>query len=312
MPKSVLEYRCLLISPSDVHEERDALTGAVTFWNAHIGDALGARLELVRWESHSAPDLSGSPQEKINEQLLDECDFAIALFWYRLGTPTKEYKSGSLEEIEKFRRSGKRVLVYFSSKPIPQDALDLDQLKSLKEIKQSFQNEGLLSSYNDIQNLKEQVQLHLTKVIADFLSMDRSDVSKIGGSQVISLPKPDIRVKINGGFVQAGYGKPKDIIIVEVQNHSPMTVFLGNISIQLKDGRHLLVPRDAVTSEYQRRRELRPGEKFSFNFDPKIIIEEVDIDNIAFVKVSDDIDRTYESNPEDIQLLLRSILNSPR
>jgi hypothetical protein len=308
MPRNVIEYRCLLISPSDVREERDALTGAVNHWNAQIGDALGTRLELVRWESHSAPDLSGSPQEKINEQLLDDCDFAIALFWYRLGTPTKEYESGSLEEIDKFRRRGKRILIYFSSKPIPQDTLDMDQLKRLKEVKQKLQSEGLLGSYSDITNLKEQIQLHLTKIVSDLLSRDRADISQIGGIQVVSLPKPDVRVKVKGGFVQPPYGEVQDIIIIEVQNHSSMTVFLGNVSIKLKGERQLLVPRDAMTGEYQRRRELRPGEKFSFNIFPSVIAEQVDPDEVLCAKVSDDIERTYESDPKDIQSLLKSVL----
>lgn len=308
MPKNVIEYRCLLISPGDVCEERDALTGVVNHWNAHIGEALGTRIELVRWESHSIPDLSGSPQEKINEQLLDDCDFAIALFWYRFGTPTKGYESGSLEEIEIFRRSGKRVLIYFSSKPIPQGELNIDQLKRLNETKQKLQDEGLLGSYNDIANLREQILLHLTKIISDLLARDRTDISQIGGSKVVSLPKPDIRVKVNGGFVQAPYGKVLDIIIIEVQNHSPMTVFLGNVSIKLKGGRQLLVQRDAVTGEYQKRRGLRPGERFSFNMLPSVIAKQANLDEIICAIVSDDIERTYKSNPTDIQLVLTSIL----
>jgi hypothetical protein len=61
MPKQVVEYRCLLISPSDVSEERNALTEAGSSWNAQIGFGLGARLELVRWDVNATPDMATPP-----------------------------------------------------------------------------------------------------------------------------------------------------------------------------------------------------------------------------------------------------------
>ncbi len=212
MPRSVIEYRCLLISPSDVKEERDVLTNVINHWNAQIGDSLGARIELLRWESHAIPDISGSPQEKINEQLLYDCDFAIAVFWYRLGTPTQDYESGSIEEIYKLRESGKRVLVYFSSRPVPQDALKDHQFQKLQEIKNKFQTEGLLGSYSDLANLKEQVPLHVTRVVTDLLSKDRTDIAQFSQPAPMTLPRPDIRVKVQGGFVMSALNKPLDII----------------------------------------------------------------------------------------------------
>jgi len=78
MPKEILEYKCLLISPGDVQKERDALSDSVTRWNAQIGDALGARVELIRWEIHSAPDMSAPPQKVLNSQIVEDCDFAVA------------------------------------------------------------------------------------------------------------------------------------------------------------------------------------------------------------------------------------------
>src|SRR5438045_1658210 len=99
MPQQIIEYRCLLISPGDVAEERDALTKLVNDWNAQIGCGLGVRVELVRWESHATPDMSGPPQEVINTQLLGDCDLGIAVFWSRLGTPTSTHPSGSVEEV---------------------------------------------------------------------------------------------------------------------------------------------------------------------------------------------------------------------
>ena len=166
----------------------------------------------------------------------------------------------------------------------------------------------MLGAYSDIENLKQQFVLHLTKVIAEFLSKDRSNVSQFHELQPTTLPKPDVRIKVNGGFVQMPTGKIEDILILEVQNHSPMTVFLGNVQIRLKDNRTLFPSSDAVTKEFQRRRELRPGEKFSFNILPETIVDRVAIDDIVCAVVSDDIDRTYESDKESIQSILKSII----
>jgi len=308
MPKEILEYRCLLISPRDVQQERNALADSVTRWNAQIGDTLGARVELIRWEIHSAPDMSAPPQKVLNSQIVEDCDFAVAVFWYRLGTPTEDFSSGSIEEIERLRESGKRVLIYFSSQAVPQGALDIDQFKSLQEIKSKYQQEGLLGTYNDIEDLKQQFILNLTKVIAEFLTKDRSYVSQFRELQPTTLPKPDVRIKVNGGFVQMPIGKIEDILILEVQNHSPMTVFLGNVQIKLKGNKTLLPQSDAITKEFQKRRELRPGEKFSFNILPDMIINKVAIDDIICAVVSDDIDRTYESDKVSVQSILKSIV----
>ena len=163
MPKQVIEYRCLLISPGDVTEERDELTKLINNWNAQIGSGLGARLELVRWESHATPDMADKAQNVINKQLLEECDLGIAVFWYRLGTATENYPSGSVEEIYRLLQQKSRVMVYFCNRPIPQEALRNDQFAKLQDIRRKFEDEGLLATYSDSANLREQVQLHLTK-----------------------------------------------------------------------------------------------------------------------------------------------------
>ena len=103
MSKQILEYRCLLISPSDVGEERDAVAAMIDHWNAPVGKGLNARVHLVRWETHGVPDGSAPPQEVLNRDIVDECDFGIAIFWTRPGSPTTTYVYGSIEEIDHLR-----------------------------------------------------------------------------------------------------------------------------------------------------------------------------------------------------------------
>jgi hypothetical protein len=308
MPRTVIEYKCLLISPGDVKDERAALTDTVNQWNAQIGNSLGAKVELVKWETHSAPDMSGEPQSVLNHQIVDHCDFGVAVFWYRLGTPTNEHASGSIEEINRMGECGKRVLIYFCSRAIPQDALTTDQYQKLQKTKKDLQQKGLLGTYSDTSNLQQQFQLHLTKVIAELLGKDKPEISQFQNLQPTALPKPDVRVKVNGAFV-TGYEGDQDVVSVEVQNHSPMTVFLGNVVLRLRGGNVLFPAADAVTKEFQKRRELMPGQKFSFHISPQLIFEHTDIDDILCAAVSDDIERTYESDGEALRVILQSMRN---
>ena len=107
MSRPITEYRCLLISPGDVAEEREGLAKAVDRWNAQVGDALDARVRLVRWETDGVPDASAPPQQVLNRQIVDESDFGVALFWARLGTPTGTHAAGSVGNAIPDRKSNR-------------------------------------------------------------------------------------------------------------------------------------------------------------------------------------------------------------
>lgn len=47
MPRAVTEYRCLVISPGDVPEERDAVVDVIHRWNASVGANRGIRVDWV-------------------------------------------------------------------------------------------------------------------------------------------------------------------------------------------------------------------------------------------------------------------------
>jgi hypothetical protein len=172
MTSDVKQYRCLLMSPSDVAAERESLFLTVSDWNTHIGKLLGARIDLVRWETHGIPDLSGKPQEVLNHQIVDACEIGIALFWSRLGTPTDDFASGTVEEIHRLRTRGRHVMVYFKNSPIPQSHLDTQQYDALQAVRRDMQSNGLVGEFDSIEMLKYQVLFHLTSPIVDLLKVD--------------------------------------------------------------------------------------------------------------------------------------------
>ena len=165
MPRPVVEYRCLIISPGDVIKERDAIVDVIHRWNASVGANPGIRVEPVQWEMHTHPDLSGPAQAKLNEQIVDECDFGIAVFWSRVGTPTQEYDSGSVEEVERLARRGAKVMLYRSSQPIPPEKLDTRQYERLTELMHQYKERGLIGQFADINDLKEMVNKDLSLLL---------------------------------------------------------------------------------------------------------------------------------------------------
>ena len=115
----------------------------------------------VRWESAVIPAMSenGDPQEIVNEQIVNSCDLLIGVFWTKLGNPTKNAESGTLEEIEQFYRKNKfeEVMIYFKEANLPQTT-DFDEFMKVKEYKSAFN--GIYSIYS-VDKVKE----HLYKKI---------------------------------------------------------------------------------------------------------------------------------------------------
>jgi hypothetical protein len=306
MPRQIIEYRCLLISPGDVTEERDALTKLVNNWNAQVGKGLGVRVELVRWESHATPDMAGPPQDVINSQLVGDCELGIAVFWSRLGTPTSTHPSGSVEEIYRLIQHGARVMVYFSERAIPQSALRDEQFAKLQEIRQRFQEQGLLATYSDSDHLCRQVQLHLTNVVTTLLAKDRNVSALIPSSGTLTAPTPDVRVIVRGAVALHPITGKIVALSIGIQNHSPVSVFTGNIFIETRTGEQVFFKEDVITGEWQKPRELRPGESFEFNIEPAKLMEFSGL-GLVCAAMRDAIGRVYRSTESELRNALRGV-----
>jgi len=304
MPRRIVEYRCLLISPSDVTEEREALSGLIARWNAQIGVGLNARIELVKWESHATPQMGGSPQDLLNEQIVQDCDLGLAVFRSRLGTPTENHESGSVEEVYRLAGEGKRVLVYFSNEPIPQEALRDDQFSNLQAVRERFQQDGLLSTFNDTADLREKVQLHLTNVITQLLQQGSQGPSA-DAPEVVTAPRPDVRVRAYSAIVfdtgPFSNSKTRTLLAIGIANHSPVPVFISAVAMTLKEGdQGLLLTSDAATGGAIGRR-LESGESTVVSMDPVNLKEKVDLADIETIVVSDAVGREYIVPHSEVQ-----------
>lgn len=313
MPTTIATYRCLLISPSDVSTERDVVEDVIANWNAHIGGGLGARIEAVRWESHARPEMGAHPQAIINTQLVDGCDFGVAIFWSRLGSPTKEHESGSAEEVARLLAKGARVMVYFCTRPISQEAALSPQFSELQQLRKRYQEQGLLGSYADPNDLKIVVNLHITSLMSDLLLKDRAQGQPIPSAGTMTAPTPDIRVVTRIGFAVRGEFQ-KNLLSIGVENHSPVTFFAGNVTLESSSGTHLFVEKDAITGIYNGSRELEPGNSFDFNIDvdDDRVWKMIDTEKVVCAVVKDKIGRVFRGKPEDLQSAIESLRRDRR
>jgi hypothetical protein len=156
----------IIASPNDVKEERQIVRDIIGEWNAvHARDRSVVLLPLA-WETHSSPELSGRPQQLINDRLLAHADILVGIFWTRVGTPTGKAVSGSIEEIEEHHRSGKPVMLYFSDVPVAPDSVDREQYAKLTEFKRA-QGEGLVEYFGNREDFRNKFHHQLPLTLRD-------------------------------------------------------------------------------------------------------------------------------------------------
>jgi hypothetical protein len=170
VPQQGLIYRVLVSSPSDCQQERKIVAEAIHYWNAVNSREISAILEPVLWETHATPEFGDRPQALLNKQIVDSCDVLVGTFWTRLGTNTGEATSGTVEEIDRFRKAGKPVLLYFSLVPVALGSYDEEQYKGLTEYRSQLKREGLIFTYDTLASLREQLIRHLSKTMAQIHS----------------------------------------------------------------------------------------------------------------------------------------------
>lgn len=154
-------FSVMIASPSDVQTERSIVREVLAEWNAVNSATRRIVLLPVSWETHASPELGDRAQAIINRQVLRDCDLLVGVFWTRLGTPTGDSASGTVEEIDEHLKSGRPAMLYFSDVPVRLESVDDEQYAALKEFKTLSQARGLCESYGDLNDFRSKVYRHL-------------------------------------------------------------------------------------------------------------------------------------------------------
>ncbi len=160
-------YNVLIASPSDVEKERRIVRDVIQEWNATYAEAERIILMPVGWETHSSPAMDDRPQAILNRQILERADLLVAIFWTRLGTPTGEEKSGTVEEIRKHREAGKPAMIYFSLEPVRLDSGNPEQYEALKQFRAECEREGLIERYEMLAEFRDKFRRQLALTVIE-------------------------------------------------------------------------------------------------------------------------------------------------
>lgn len=165
-------FNVMIASPGDVARERVVTREAIWEWNAINSSDKQIVLLPIGWDTHATPSMIDTAQATINSQVLQHADLLIAIFWTRLGTPTGEFASGTVEEIERHISSGKPAMIYFSSAPVAPDSIDQSQYGALVAFRESLKKRGLVSLFDDIASFRSDVFRHLSQTVIRDLARD--------------------------------------------------------------------------------------------------------------------------------------------
>lgn len=155
---TVIRYKCFIASPSDVTEERKEILAAIEDVNREDGKDLGFIVEPVMWEN-TVPAQGDGGQEVINQQLEPgNQDMFIGVFWSKIGSPTKDFNSGTIEELhlaeEAYAKTGRpQIMLYFCTRALPRD-VDVNQLQKVNDLQKVCKDKYLYKEFVSKEQLR--------------------------------------------------------------------------------------------------------------------------------------------------------------
>ena len=167
MAQNVTLYNLLISCPGDVKAEVALIETAVDEFNELYADPLGITIKTRHWSKSSYAQSGGKPQALLNEQFVNKCDAAVAIFWTKFGSPTDEYGSGTEEEIEIMLKSNKQVFMFFCDKPISPSQINEDGYKKVQAFREKYKDRGIYFTYSSDEEFKK---LFFAQLSMHFLS----------------------------------------------------------------------------------------------------------------------------------------------
>ena len=181
MAYPTLALHLLVSAPGDVPGPDLALIRkTISQWNLNFGRTVGLTVLPVSWTEHAAAEFGERPQAILNDQIVDESDMAIAVFCDRLGTPTGEAESGTVEEIKKLVAAGKSVAILVSSAPrAPLSGERLSERQRLDGYLAEVRESAIVLDYSDDGALVGHINNFLSRATGRFQqSVESSKVSE--------------------------------------------------------------------------------------------------------------------------------------
>ncbi|WP_139306521.1 hypothetical protein [Nocardioides exalbidus] len=155
----------LLSSPSDLDSgHRQIILDQTRSWNADHGRIYGVHFSVVDWKDNAAAGVGDYAQAVLNAQIVDESDAGLVVFTDRMGTPTRDFPSGTAEEIDLLLGLGRDVAVLRNECPRPPITTPdgLRQKQALDRYVESLYAGALVKSYTTLDELRREIDLVLS------------------------------------------------------------------------------------------------------------------------------------------------------
>ncbi|MBY0345747.1 MAG: hypothetical protein K2P98_02640, partial [Neisseriaceae bacterium] len=191
---------------------------AIGKWNELHTEKHGIVMQAIGWDSHSYPSMAYTPQEVINQQVLDDADLLIGIFWSRIGRPTENHESGTVEEIHRHLSAEKPTMLFFSSEPIPESHVSSEQLTKLKKYKEEYKQKGLVAYYQK-NEFKDKIYEALVRFVNEkehFIFFDKNLNKPLLKSEVndASLPLGSSKTDFEGWLISENLKKIEVIVLI--------------------------------------------------------------------------------------------------
>lgn len=191
----MLSYKIFLSGPSDVNEFIEIARSTIQEINILAGP-LGIHFESFDWLENATPGIGDEPQSVINEQAIGYSAI-LAVLGAKVGSPTKEFESGTIEEIEKailiadsLPFGSKSVMVFFKDTAIDLKSADLEQAAKIQKLRSSLGPKGILfKDFKDENKFKENLLRCFGIMIAKHLSSKSQDLSDSDNKSSVSAIK---------------------------------------------------------------------------------------------------------------------------
>lgn len=175
--KPLREFRVVVVSPSDVHQYRDALEQVIGELNRTDFLRQGIVATTWRWELDAVPALSLSgPQDIIDRQMqIEDCDLVVAIMWTRIGTVGPDGLTGTEHEVDRalaaWGETGRpNVAMYFCTAEFyPPGSEAAAQFTKVLAFKERVSAAHLTVEVKNVNDFERKVRSHLSRQAVEVL-----------------------------------------------------------------------------------------------------------------------------------------------
>ncbi|NRI70046.1 hypothetical protein FEZ60_31555 [Rhodococcus sp. MS16] len=191
MTFNALGVTVMISGPGDTSEEVEVVRNVIRTWNSNHAEDEGVVFVAKHCSTDSVPIYREGQdgQSVINDQITNKSDVIVALFKYRLGTPTPlNEHSGTVEAADLLAPNIPVHFYFWDSESLPaalsrEGSPERDQWGRLSAFREKFHenNSGLYATFNSHDHLVRQVESALW-----------ADARKFAASRLTSTPAPSV------------------------------------------------------------------------------------------------------------------------